>query len=142
MKRPYLKSNCFIFRTCLVVLAVGIGVIIHGCQKENKQPLDPQEFNTLNNNIPALKDIYSKAIAGSMLKTFSTNISGPKLIRSRDVDWGTYTLQRRSDSAIIAEFDIKNDTGLYTLKKLSVGDTVKYANRTTVTFIKFKNGKD
>ncbi|WP_188409679.1 hypothetical protein, partial [Mucilaginibacter phyllosphaerae] len=48
----------------------------------------------------------------------------------------SYTLQKRNDSSIVAEFEMKNDSGLYTLKQLDG----KYRNKTTVVFIEKKDG--
>jgi len=99
----------------------------------------PQQ-GLINIDISALKEIYNKAIGSSNgVKTLSNN-STLNFIRTLNVNWDTYTLQKRKDSSIVAEFDMKNDTGLYVLKKLNFGDTIKYKNQTTVTFIKFKDG--
>lgn len=70
----------------------------------------------INIDIDALKEIYSKSIvSNNNVKTLSNN-STLNFIRTLNVNWDTYTLQKRKDSSIVAEFDMKNDTGLYILK--------------------------
>lgn len=117
-------------------------VIIYSCQKEIKENnlvQQPQQ-GLIQVDIAALKDIYNKAISSSNGSQTLSHNSTLNFIRTLNVNWDTYTLQKRKDSSIVAEFDMKNDTGLYILKKLNFGDTVKYKNKTTVTFIKFKDG--
>jgi len=140
MKQPYLKSNNFIPRLSIALLTIVTIIIVHSCRKDNKHPADQPTLTTINADIPALKAIYTNTQNNNGLKTLSTGNGWLSLIRTVDVNWDTYTLQKRKDSSIVAEFEMKNDTGIFTLKKLNLGDSIKYASRTTVTFIKFKNG--
>ena len=123
-----------------MALLVTTAFIINSCRKDSKQSANSgQVSGTINANIPALQALYNNAISGNHLSTQS-NGKAFNFIRSLTVDWGSYTLQKRQDSSIVAEFNMKNDTGLFSLKPVNPGDTIKFINKTTVTFITFKNG--
>ncbi|HVW96139.1 MAG TPA: hypothetical protein VHA56_09245 [Mucilaginibacter sp.] len=137
-KYPKTKSLRFIICFTLVVSAL----IIHACRKDVKNPLTqvPQKTDLISAaSIDTLKTIYNNGIHSSYT-VFNEPHGVINFINSLDVDWNTFTIQKRNGS-IVTEFEIKSDTGLFVLKKMFVGDTVKYRNRTTVTFIKFKDGR-
>lgn len=139
MKIFYLKS--LTGRLFWGVAAILAAIAIHSCKKDSHQTPDkPLTSGTINADIPALQTIYTKAVGSSSLSMLNSGGRGLNLIRTLDVDWNTYTLQKRKDSSIVAEFDMNNDTGRFDLKQLKAGDTIKYINKTRVVFIRYKNG--
>lgn len=130
-----------IFKSIVVALLVISALIVNSCRKDNKQSsVNHPLVMSINANIPTLKVIYNNSIINTKIQFSNHSSINVNLIRTLDVNWNTYTLQKRKDSSIVAEFDMNNDTSLFTLKKINPGDTLKFINKTTVTFIRFKNG--
>lgn len=139
LKQP--ESLTYVLLTAgLLILTL---IFVNSCRKDNRKVLpSPQSplVTAINADIPNLKVIYAKAMGSNGLSVKSVGGKALNLIKTLDVNWNTYTLQKRRDSSILAEFDMNNDTGLFVLQKLTPGDTIKYANKTDVVFIKYKDG--
>ncbi len=121
------------------LLLLFTAMVINICKKEENQSASTQNSILTEDDLPTIRALYNKAISLNSTATGSS-LSFPKFIRAGDVNWEFFSVQHRKDGSVVTEFDLKSDTGVLTLTKLNPGDTIKYRNRTTVSFIKFKNG--
>ncbi|MBS1532006.1 MAG: hypothetical protein JSU01_17025 [Bacteroidetes bacterium] len=137
--KPYFKP--LTVKAVFALILIIVAIVIHSCHKDTRSSINPSNAlkSDINVDIAQLQKIYSSAIQGTSLKINSGN-SGVNLIRTLSVNWNTYTLQKRKDSSIIAEFDMNNDKGVVALRQYKLGDTIRYVNKTTAVFIQFKNG--
>jgi len=139
--KPYFKPSSV--ELIFGIVLISTMVIIHSCRKDKygqSSPATATFKSGLAVDIVQLQQIYASAIQSNpLLKTNSGN-GNVKLIGNLSVNWNTYTLQKRKDSSLVAEFDMNNDTGVFALKQYRPGDTIRYINKTTAVFIKFNNG--
>ena len=153
MKRFYPKPSNFSYFVFFVVLLI-TALIIHSCKKDPRSSesvsLSQSELSLLQliykiatttdkNNLKALNVKANNATTLSNTN-YGANSSDFNLISNLNVQLDKYLIKNRSDNSRVVEFEMQPDSNTLVLKKLSIGDTIFYKNKTSSVFIKLNDG--
>ncbi|MFD1258377.1 hypothetical protein ACFQ3S_16345 [Mucilaginibacter terrae] len=133
MKQPYPKSwHYFAFCGFFLLLT-----FIYSCKKDNNA--NWQNAPTLSQaDLTRFKEIYNSGISQTV--SYATRETQPgsavlNLIKSINVQWDSYTITQRPDSATVTEFAMKPDSSTFMIGQVNKGQLVSDFNKTSAVFV-------
>jgi hypothetical protein len=133
MKQPYLKLwHCLAL--CGFLL---LSTIIYSCKKDNNASW--QTGQTLSQtDLTRFKEIYNSGISQTV--PYATRETQPgsavlNLIKNINVQWDSYTITERPDSATVTEFAMQPDSSTFMTRQVSKGQLITDYNKTSAVFV-------